>query len=141
MRYDKLAPGLALALEDYREEGNSGLIRHASVMGVVAPTNDLTPPRIPVFLFCDKETDLSDLEEHGIQVNENRGQVRTAFLPIESIDRLTEKPGIQPVAASHTPRPAMDTASVRCSLPAFRNRTNLTGKGVLIGIVDTGIDS
>jgi subtilisin family serine protease len=141
MRYDKLAPGLALALEDYREEGNPGLIRHASVMGVVAPASDLAPPRIPVFLFCEEETDLSDLEEHGIQVNESRGQIRTAFLPIESIDQLTENPGVQRVAASNILRPAMDTASLRCSLPSFRQRTSLTGKGVLIGIVDTGIDS
>jgi subtilisin family serine protease len=142
MRYDKLSPSLALALEDFNEEGAPGLIRHARTLGVVGASAaaGLEPPRIPVFLFCHEEADFRDLEEHGIQVNEDQGWVRTAFLPVESVDQLTESPEVERVTASHILRPAMDAASIRCSLPSFRQRTSLTGRGVLIGIVDSGID-
>jgi subtilisin family serine protease len=141
MRYDKLSPGLALALEDFREEGADGLRRHAASLGVVAPADHLEPPRIPVFLFCDEGAELKNLEELGVEVNEDRGRVRTAFLPLESVEQLAERPEIRRVAASHRLRPAMDVASLRCNLPPFRLRTPLTGRGVLVGIVDTGIDS
>ena len=35
----------------------------------------------------------------------------------------------------------MDVAFARVQLPEFRNKTDLTGKGVIIGVVDSGIDS
>lgn len=35
----------------------------------------------------------------------------------------------------------MDRALAKVKVPAFRNRTGLTGRGVLVGVVDTGIDA
>lgn len=34
----------------------------------------------------------------------------------------------------------MDVACTNVGIPTFRNNTGLSGKGVIIGIVDSGID-
>lgn len=142
MRHEKLSPGILLAYEDYDREGSQALIAHRRSLGIIAPRTALKPIRTLVFIYCDEQADLSHLSQYGIQINQNRGRVRTAFLPIGSLDRLSEEPAIERIKPSRKLHWRMDVAPQKVALPSFTQKNSqLTGKGVVIGVIDSGIDS
>jgi subtilisin family serine protease len=140
MNYDKLTPGVTVALQTYRQTGPAGMLRHSGTLGVSAGAES-AEVRMPMFLYCTEDADLSSLSEHGIAVHQREGTVRTAFVPIESVDPLSEHPEIHRILSSHRLRPLLNVASQRCSVPRFRiDNPALSGQGVIVGIIDTGID-
>ena len=142
MRHEKLSPGLLLAFEDFQREGDEASILHKRSLGIVSPKTDAKPTRIVVFIYCDEDTNLSHLSELGIEINQSRGSVRTAYLPITALDQLSEEPSIHRVKPSRKLEMRMNTASEKVCLPQFQHKhSDLTGKGVIVGIVDSGIDS
>ncbi|AFY55305.1 subtilisin-like serine protease [Rivularia sp. PCC 7116] len=141
MRHEKLSPGILLAYEDYHREGSQALTTHRRSLGIVSPRSALKPIRSVVFIYCDREADLSHLSQYGIKINQNRGEVRTAFLPIESLDRLSEEPAIERIKPSRKLHWRMDVAPEKVQLPKFQQQNSqLSGKGVIVGIIDSGID-
>ncbi len=140
MKYEKIAPGLMTAMEDYQKEGQKGLALHMRAMGLVSAEGSPKPPRTAVFIHCEAEPSLQHLAKYGIRVNQPKGRVRTAFLPLESLDPLSEDKAVKRIIPSRYLRLLMDVAPGKVSLPPFRNTTGLSGKGVIVGVVDTGID-
>ncbi|GAB4533621.1 MAG: hypothetical protein Kow0063_15830 [Anaerolineae bacterium] len=140
MKYEKIAPGLMAAFEDYQREGRAGLIQHTQSMGVLSVENSPKPPRAVVFIHCDPQARLEHLADYRIRINQPTGRVRTAFLPVESLDPLSEEPAIQRIIPSRYLRLLMDAAAEEVNLPSFRSGTGLSGRGVILGVVDTGID-
>ena len=140
MRREKLSPGLLLAFQDYQNEGEQALVTHKRSLGIIAHKSPVKPTKSVVFIYCDHDADLSYLSQYNIEVNQNSGSVRTAFLPLESLDFLSEEDVIQRIKPSRKLHLKMDTALVEVKLPEFKNQTGLTGKGVIIGIIDSGID-
>lgn len=142
MRHEKLSPGILLAYEDYHREGDEALTIHTRSLGIISPRSALKPIRTVVFIYCDEQADLSHLSEYGIQINQNRGRVRTAFLPMESLDRLSEEPAVERIKPSRRLHRRMDVAPGKVTLPQFQQKNaQINGKGVVIGIIDSGIDS
>ncbi|MEM1395327.1 MAG: S8 family peptidase [Cyanobacteria bacterium P01_H01_bin.150] len=142
MRHEKLSPGILLAYENYHREGSRALVTHKRSLGIVSPRSTLKPIRSVVFIYCDEQADLSHLSEYGIKINQNRGKVRTAFLPIESLDRLSEDPAVERIKPSRKLHWRMDVAPEKVNLPQFQQKNSkLSGKGVVMGIIDSGIDS
>ncbi len=142
MRHEKLSPGILLAYEDFHKEGGSALATHKRSLGIITPRSALKPIRSVVFIYCDEEADLSHLSQYGIIINQNRGKVRTAFLPIENLDRLSEEPAIKRIKPSRKLHWRMDVAPGKVTLPQFQQKNSqLSGKGVVIGVIDSGIDS
>ncbi|PAX60700.1 S8 family peptidase [Brunnivagina elsteri] len=141
MRHEKLSAGLLLAYEDYQREGEEALIPHKRSLGIVSAKSNVKPTKSVVFIYCDEQADLSHLEVSGIQVNQNTGSVRTAFLPIEGLDALSEESAVVRIKPSRKMKLSMDVAPGKVKLPEFKNKTGLTGKGVVIGVVDSGIDA
>ena len=90
MNYKKIAPGLLMAFEDYKREGLSGLRPHMRTIGLVAAEANPKPARAVVFLRCEEGAALAGLDKKGIQVNQPRGKVRTAILPLEQLGPLSE---------------------------------------------------
>ncbi|MEA5626274.1 S8 family peptidase [Nostoc sp. UHCC 0251] len=140
MKHEKLSPGLLLAFQDYQHEGDQALVTHKRSLGIIAHKSPVKPTKSMVFIYCDPDADLSYLSQYNIEVNQNSGSVRTAFLPIDSLDVLSEEDIIQRIKPSRKLHLRMDTALVKTKLPEFKNQTGLTGKGVIIGIIDSGID-
>lgn len=140
MQPEKISPGLLLALQDYRDEFLLGLIPHKRSLGIVATNHSVKPPRTVVFVYCDEDAQLEHLAQYGIQVNQPTGRVRTAFLPIESLDPLSEDPAVHRIKPSRYLRALMDVAPGKVNLPQFKTASGLSGKNVIIGIVDSGID-
>ena len=116
MRYEKIAPGLMAAFEDYQQEGRSGLSRHTRSMGVLSTEDSPKPPRAVVFIHCDPQASLEHLADHHIRVNQPTGRVRTAFLPVESLEPLSEEPTIQRILPSRYLRLHMDVAPGKVNL-------------------------
>jgi subtilisin family serine protease len=141
MRHEKLSPGLLLAFEDYQREGVEALIPQTRSLGIIAPKNSAKPTKSVVFIYCDENADLSHLSQQGIEVNQTTGSVRTAFLPIEGLDALSEDDAVQRIKPSRKLKLRMDAAPGAVKLPDFKAvNSGLTGKGVIIGTVDSGID-
>ncbi|MEO8892309.1 MAG: S8 family peptidase [Coleofasciculaceae cyanobacterium] len=140
MQPEKISPGLLLALQDYRDELREGLIPHKRSLGVVATLNIVKPPRVVVFIYCDEDAQLEHLTQYDIQLNQSTGRVRTAFLPIASLDALSEDPAVDRIKPSRYLRALMDVAPGKVNLPQFKTASGLSGKNVIIGIVDSGID-
>lgn len=140
MDYEKIAPGLMAVLEDYQREGQTGLQRHLRSLGLVPSAGSPKPPRAVVFLRCEEKDNFDHLLAQGIHVNQTQGRVRTAFLPLEKVSTLSEEPAVERIIPSRYLRLLMDVAPGRVHLPAFRSKNKLSGRGVLIGIIDSGVD-
>ncbi|GAB1540658.1 hypothetical protein NUACC21_33270 [Scytonema sp. NUACC21] len=141
MRHEKLSPGLLLAFEDYQREGQEALTPQIRTLSIFPPRNTLKTTRSVVFLYCDEQADLSHLSALGIELNQNTGSVRTAFLPLDCLADLSEDPAIQRIKPSRKLKLRMDVAkNAVCMSEFFKKNGNLTGKGVIIGVIDTGID-
>lgn len=141
MRHEKLSAGLLLAYQDYQNDGKQALIPHKRSLGIIAPKNTVKPAKSVVFVYCDEQADLSHLEQYGIHLNQNTGKVRTAFLPLDGLDALSEEASVCRIKPSRKMKLLMDTAPGKVKLPEFKTKSGLTGKGVIIGIVDSGIDA
>jgi len=140
MRFDRLSPALAAAVDDFQRAGRSGLSAHRHTLALVTPDAVVRPARVVVFLHTATGADLGHLTALGAEVNGGGAAVRTAIVPMESLDALSEDPSIIRIVPSRPLRPLMDVASGAVNVPAFRSRTGLTGKDVVVGIVDSGIE-
>lgn len=140
MKYEKIAPGLTAAMEDYREEGQEGLTRHMRSLGLVSTEGSPKPPRTVVFIHCDELAGLEHLLRYDVRVNQLKGKVRTAFLPLESLDPLSDDSAVERIIPSRYLRLLMDIAPGKVNLPTFRSTSGLSGRDVIVGVVDSGID-
>ena len=142
MRYDKLSPSLAVAVEDFEREGTAALAVHADNLALVSIDSTRKQPRVVVFLQPSAGADLDHLAELGVEVNGGAGPggVRTAIVPLASVDQLSEDRAVSRIIPSQRLDLLMDKARATCKVPTFRKSSKLSGKGVLVGIVDTGIE-
>lgn len=141
MDYRKVAPGLISALEDYGSQGRPGLAAHARSLGLVSSLEGSgKPARSVVFFEVEEAADLDHLAAYGVQVNQRTGRMRTGILPLESLDVVSEESAIQRIVPARYLSLKMELARAACHVPDFRQATSLSGNGVVVGVVDTGID-
>ena len=139
MKYKKLAAGLLAALEDLQTEGRPALIMRTRTLGVASVTHTQKRPGVIVFVHCDKDAKVEGLASE-VRLNQTQGAVRTAYLPLEKVGDLSEDPKVKRIVASRKLKPSMDVASPRVGVPKFVKKSGLTGEGVIVGIIDSGID-
>jgi subtilisin family serine protease len=139
MKHEKIAPGLMAVLEDFSEKGEVGLRSHRKTLGVVPSEGRPKPSRVVVFIHTDERKDFGELMRYGVHVNQAKGRIRTAIVPLESLDPLSEDPAVERIVAARYLRPRMNVALPKCHIPQFRS-SGLSGSGVIVGIVDSGID-
>src|ERR1700757_38635 len=110
MKPEKMGPGLLIAYETFTNLGDAGLQLHVRSLGVAPPAGRPRPSKTVVFVHCDEDADLSHLAQHDIAVNQKRGRVRTAYLPMSSLDPLSDDPAVHRVLAARYLKPRMDIA-------------------------------
>jgi len=140
MQYSKLGPTLAQALDDYRSQGRRGLAAHVPQVGLVTAVEESPkPPRVVAFVHCDEDLPADAFAHLGVELNSGSGRVRTGIVPLDALDELTEDEAIERVVPSGRLEPLMDVAGPAVGIPDL-HAGGLTGQGVVVGIVDTGID-
>ena len=139
MTPEKIAPQLLVMFNNQQSLTHTQFAARYNRLGAVAD-NTSKPERVIVFVRCELDADLSHLADEGIRVNQTTGSIRTAFLPVEQLGRLSDEPSVQWIEQTQQLRLSMDAAAGSVGLPQFRQTSRLTGRGVVIGIIDSGID-
>src|SRR5205809_293731 len=138
MKYQKLAASIASLVDEFQTQGPLAMLNVARAIPL-ATAAGVTSPLVDVFLRCKEATDLSTLA--GVEVHQDKGKVRTARVALDQIEALTEHAGVSRISAARRLRP-LDLASAKVQLPVFRSANpGRTGKDVVVGIVDSGIDA
>jgi subtilisin family serine protease len=134
----RLGPLLQQLQERVDKEIDGGL--HLESLISLEPGADKSDPRVGVILRLEAELPSLD-HVPGLIVGSISGRVVTARLPVSSLDELETTEGLLRIRAARLLQPSLDQAvdaaqvrSVWNGSPAF------TGQGVLVGIIDSGID-
>ncbi|UQX04397.1 S8 family serine peptidase [Streptomyces sp. RerS4] len=147
MDFKKLAPPLAAVYERYEQQGRrrSPLARNARTLGLVSVRERAKPLRVVVSLICDPDVALDEgLADYGLGddlvVNAGGRAVRTAIVSLDALEALASHPAVRRIVPSTRLRPCLNRALEKVHVQQFRTRTGASGEGVVIGVVDTGID-
>ncbi|HDQ00207.1 MAG TPA: T9SS type A sorting domain-containing protein [bacterium] len=128
--FQKLDPYLGLMLE--HPQVKPLLYRQALGKKVSAQA------RIPVLIKT--ELSRSDLNQFRVSVQSIVGNIVTASVSLETIPLLIEHPEIHYIQSAKTASIQNDRAISEIGAIQVHSGYQLTGKGVIVGIVDTGID-
>lgn len=104
-------------------------------------------PETPVAILIEGTPDRAELESLGIVVGTVAGDVVTATMPVALLPALLQVPGVERVSASGILEKALNVSTQEIDANALWGGTppsyptgSLTGNGVVVGIVDTGVD-
>jgi subtilisin family serine protease len=98
---------------------------------------DPTEPPVHVFVRVKGKSAPAGFPELETAGND---EVRTALVPISRVAELAAQPGVTRISAPRELRPLMDVARPLIGVPAFRQQTQSSGRGVIVGVVDSGLD-
>jgi subtilisin family serine protease len=140
MNFNKIDSSMSYSLVKYNEEKKAGLNNLKHFLSIESEVDVPKPARIIVFIACDENANLVDLEKYNIIINQQKGKIRTGLVPLDNIHYLQEDTRIKRITSSKSLQLKMDSAVAKVHLNEFIQSTALTGNGVLIGIVDSGID-
>ncbi len=108
----------------------------------VAPDAEIFYPAI---LRLNEGTTLAELEGLGVKILRQRDDLVLAFVPTDHIDRLITFSGVERMSLSAVNHPTMDRAlpfsnAIHLIKPTAEMPQVWTGKGVVVGLTDIGID-
>lgn len=101
---------------------------------------------IQAYLRVRPETNVQELcNEYGIKLNVGYNDLYTALIPMENLEPLTRNQAVLEIDAGQEVRSMMDSARIFTHVEEAYNGTGrldrpYRGNGVLIGIIDTGLD-
>lgn len=138
MKYNKLSARMSAFVE--RCNRRSRRLSLESTRAVPLPSPDAAvDPQVQAFIRCDANAALDNTE--GVRPRAQRGTVRTALVSLSGIDKLSERSDVYRISPGIMLKPLNDLCAQRTRLPVFRNNHPEQGRGVVIGIVDSGIDA
>jgi subtilisin family serine protease len=144
MDYAKLDPMLRLAYREYVENDVKTLRRRAHMLGLLRVDKVVGNSPVLISVECDPAAAFDRLRnEQGVIVADG-GCIRKGVSPIKAIPAITDYPGVRYVASSPLLHPKLDEATKEIRLHILRRKSGKTrrdGRGVIIGIVDSGIDA
>lgn len=114
---------------------------------LTADGQDLSVSCLVVLDGTDDAATLGRLRDLGIETRTVAGPVVTTRIPVGVVERLESLPGVQYVEMSRMLKPLLDASrnathadqAWGASAPPYPE-TGFTGRGMVIGIIDTGID-
>jgi subtilisin family serine protease len=106
---------------------------------LVAMDLDGTEPVLPVLVVV--RDDGAEMRREGFRILAQIGDVVTTRVPASRLSGLANLPSVVFVEASTIQHPLVNDVSVpETKAVQARQAYNLTGKGVIVGVIDTGID-
>lgn len=95
---------------------------------------------ISVYTIIKTDGHFDDFDRFGIRANSRIGNVVTARLNVEQLDSLVQQEGILRIEPSVQCELALDTSLIAMGVSMAVDSFGLNGKGVIVGIIDEGID-
>lgn len=115
--------------------------------------SSLRPPSIPVRVYekdgrfwfhglakLQSENTLSDLRRIGCRITSYRDGIACMEIPLDSVLEIAALPEVAYLEASKRVRLKLDRSIPEIHVPEAVSRYGATGRGVIIGVVDSGID-
>ena len=129
--YQKLDPKLAIYLD--KPEMRSFLTKHMTGSDYSSLTEYLP-------LLIKTSLTKSELRKFGVLVYVQIGDITTAKVPIQNIENLVKHERVSFIQMPKKLTAHTDESLDEIKAPQARQQYNVSGKGVIIGVVDTGID-
>jgi subtilisin family serine protease len=156
---DKLSPELRILYAQYgptTRGGEQSRYSDEQLRELFNLKTNEANPYVGVVLTVAAQTNLAELKQGGLKIYYRQGQTIFGEVPVRSLGAVAGLSSVLAIAAtkaSHIPTPPQSTEPPKLELPTrgepsgapvrLSNEFNsggLTGKGVIIGIVDSGID-
>jgi len=100
---------------------------------------------ISAFIYLKENAGTESLEQQGVKINSHTGDIVTAMIPISSIENVAALPEVKYVQIGTPVNKKMDRARVTSGVDKVQAGASplsapFYGKGVVIGIIDTGFE-
>ena len=100
---------------------------------------------ISAFIHLKENAGTESLEQQGVKINSHTGDIATAMIPINSIENIASLPEVKYVQIGTPVNKKMDRARVTSGVDKVQAGASplsapFYGKGVVIGIIDTGFE-
>ena len=132
----KLSATMSVLLAQLHDQGPpSQMLARAFAPRAIGP--DPIEPSVHVFVRVKRASapaGFPELEMTGA------GEVRTVLVPMSRVAELAASPAVTRISAPRELRPLMDLARPLVRVPEFRQQTQSSGRGVIVGVVDSGLD-
>lgn len=138
MNYNKLSASMAALVEELAFHNTSMLTAESRAVPLASFDADGSP-EVHAFVRCSSQAAIG--ESPGVTMHSSRGTVRTARISIDGLDRLSEREDVEIISPAVNLKPLNDLAAQKTGLPIFKTKHPGNGRGVIVGIVDTGIDA
>lgn len=143
---DVLDARLGMLMQQSMQKGSNGVPHSLHLPDAMVVSRDLHGHAL-VHVFISTTDGGSGLDAvEGVQITGHYGDIITARLPVDKLSKLTQTPTVQRVEAMQRMRPANDNANEDTGVTRLHGVQNeqipggYKGQGVIIGVVDTGID-
>lgn len=138
MNYEKLSASMAALVEEFQFQGTAMMM--AGPRAVPLASDDPTAlPTMFAYVRCDSDAAINQIP--GVKMHSHRGTIRTALVSLEGLEQLSEREEVHLISPAVTLKPLNDLAAQKTSLPSYKSRTGGSGRGVIVGVVDSGIDA
>jgi len=132
------------------DEGEFSDRELSNLFGIAAEEKN---PSVEVALKIDGSADKAALEKAGAKIRYQAGDIVYATVPVLALQRVAQQSGIasiKPMMGATIPKPPKDNVPPRMmrergetrgeKMAGEFDRQALTGKGVVVAVIDTGID-
>ena len=141
------AAAMARAAQDSRLDPMVArmLVQQSSAAGTAQADASATSSSHEISLLVRGDIRSSDLSALGARVQTEAGSVTTVLAPLSSLPALLGVAGVEAIDAPRQLQPLLNVSAMDIDAPQIwggnaPNYTGATGRGVIIGIIDTGLD-
>ncbi|HPG40715.1 MAG TPA: S8 family serine peptidase [bacterium] len=118
------------------------LVTYPQRLDFLQPDNSLqkTARGAQVRAIVTFQGDVHELQAYGVKIECIYKNLAVVTIPVAGLDKVAGLPQVIRITASRPDYACLDVSAARIGAVKVREQFGYTGKGVLIGIIDSGID-
>ena len=132
--YSKMSPYTRILLDKLAKKDTANSLLRSSISG----------DYLSAFVKVATDEGWASLDSAGCRIRTRTGDIATVLIPLSAVESVSGLGCIQYVSASQPMRASMDSARYYSDVADAYAGTKLpqpyTGKGVIVGVVDQGLD-